>query len=114
MTEKADRRTILKTGVVAGGAAAAGIGGYLALSTRSTADAELCFLTATELARRIREKDVSAREVVEAHLQQIQRVNPRVNAVVTLAADRARAAALAADEATARGQPLGPLHGLPV
>src|SRR5207249_3800249 len=114
MTEKASRRTVLKTGVAAGGAAAAGIGGYLALSTRRHADTELCFLTATELARRIREKAISVREVVEAHLRQIELVNSRVNAVVTLSADQARAAAREADEATARGRTLGPLHGLPV
>ena len=44
---------------------------------------ELCFLTATELARRIRASEVSVTEVVRAHLTQIERVNPRVNAIVT-------------------------------
>lgn len=79
-----------------------------------TQSSELCFMPATELAARLRRKDVSAREVLEAHLAQIERVNPRVNAVVTLAADRARADAARADEAIARGTPLGPLHGLPI
>jgi amidase len=45
---------------------------------------ELCFLTATELARRIRAKELSAIEVMEAHLTQIERVNPKVNAIVTI------------------------------
>ena len=75
---------------------------------------ELVFMSAVELAARIRRKDVSAREVMQAHLAQIERVNPRVNAIVTLVGDRAIADAARADEAVARGQPLGPLHGLPI
>jgi amidase len=75
---------------------------------------ELCFLEATELARRIRTKDVSCVEVMEAHLSQIERVNPQVNAIVTLLPDRALQGARAADAALARGEPLGPLHGLPI
>src|SRR5712692_9848702 len=63
----------------------------------------------------IRQKKLSAREVMQAHLKQIQRVNPKVNAMVTLVPeDQLMAQALAADEATARGQLKGPLHGLPV
>lgn len=77
-------------------------------------DTELCFLTASELARRIRQKEVSAHEVMAAHLAQIERVNPHVNAIVTLLPDRALARARAADEALARGEPAGPLHGLPI
>ncbi|MFO0340987.1 MAG: amidase [Acidobacteriota bacterium] len=69
---------------------------------------------ATELAESIRRKKISAREVLEAHLRQIERVNPKVNAIVTLAAEQARKAAAAADEAQARGEALKPLHGLPV
>jgi amidase len=75
---------------------------------------DICFMTATEMARRIREKDLSAREVMEAHLAQIERVNPTVNAIVTLVPERAMDGARAADEAQARGRELGPLHGLPV
>lgn len=77
-------------------------------------DTDICFLTATELARRIRVKDLSAREVMEAHLAQIARVNPQVNAVVTLLPERAMELAEQADEALARGGEIGPLHGLPV
>lgn len=75
---------------------------------------ELCFLSARELAARIRCRDLSAREVLEAHLAQVEHVNPKVNAIVTLTAERAMEAAVAADEALARGEPIGVLHGLPV
>jgi amidase len=75
---------------------------------------DLCDLSAVELAARIRSKDVSAREVMTAHLARIERVNPKVNAIVTLVAERAMSDAARADELTARGGPLGVLHGLPV
>ncbi len=75
---------------------------------------ELVFLSAVELAARLRAKDVSAREVMTAHLAQIERVNPRVNAIVTLVAERAMADAARADELIARGGPVGALHGLPI
>ena len=66
------------------------------------------------MARRIRAKDLSAREVVTAHLEQIERVNPRVNAIVTLAAEQALERARDADDSFARGKPAGALHGLPI
>ena len=75
---------------------------------------ELCDLGAVELVARMRRKDVSAREVMAAHLARIERVNPKVNAIVTLVADRAMADAAKADEQAARGGALGVLHGLPV
>jgi len=75
---------------------------------------DLCFLSAVEMAAQIRAGRLSAREVMQAHLARIEAVNPKVNAIVTLHAEQAMAAALAADEAQARGEPLGPLHGLPV
>jgi amidase len=75
---------------------------------------QLCDLSAVELAARIRRREVSAREVMTAHLARIERVNPKVNAIVTLVADRAMADAARADETTAQGGPLGVLHGLPV
>ncbi len=67
------------------------------------------------MAKLIRGGKLSARETLEAHLAQIERVNPKVNAIVTLAsvADQARQSAFEADEAQAKGWPLGPLHGLP-
>jgi len=62
----------------------------------------------------IRRKKLSAREAMTAHLKQIERVNPQVNAIVTLTAEQAMENARKADEAQARGATLGPLHGLPV
>jgi amidase len=78
------------------------------------AASELCFTSAVEMARLIRTKALSAREVLGAHLAQIERVNPKVNAMVTLVAEMAAAAAAQADEMQAHGETLGPLHGLPV
>ncbi len=75
---------------------------------------ELCFLPATELSRLIRDREMSAVEVMQAHLDQIDRVNPTVNAIVTLLPERAMDGAREADEKLARGEPLGPLHGLPI
>lgn len=66
------------------------------------------------MARLIRAKKLSAREVLAAHLKQIELVNPKVNAIVTLAAEMAADAAAQADETQARGEKLGALHGLPV
>jgi amidase len=80
----------------------------------STGAAEICFTTASELARHIRRRELSATEVVEAHLTRTERVNPKVNAVVTLVAEEALRQAAAADDALARGDRTGPLHGLPV
>jgi amidase len=75
---------------------------------------DLCLRPATELAALVRAREVSARELVEAHLERIDRINPELNAIVTLDADGARAAADAADAALTAGEPVGPLHGLPV
>ncbi len=78
------------------------------------ADSSVCFLSAIEMAGLIRAKKLSAREALSAHLKQIERVNPKVNAIVTLVAEMAADAAAKADEAQARGEKLGRLHGLPV
>src|SRR5215831_3496284 len=79
-----------------------------------SSDSSVCFLSAIEMARLIRLKKLSAREALAAHLKQIERVNPKVNAIVTLVAEMAANAALKADEMLARKDKLGPLHGLPV
>jgi amidase len=71
-------------------------------------------MSAVEMTRRIRAKDLAARDAMAAHLNRIAQINPRLNAIVTLDADRAMARAADADERLARGQPPGPLHGLPV
>ncbi len=75
---------------------------------------EICFLPATELAYRIRAKDLSSKEVMGAHLAQIDRVNPNLNAIINLLPEQAMEQASAADETLARGEAVGPLHGLPV
>ncbi|HEY6341269.1 MAG TPA: amidase [Bryobacteraceae bacterium] len=75
---------------------------------------DICFLTAVEMAALIRRKKLSAREAMAAHLKQIERVNPKVNAIVTLTADEAIQNAGKADEAQAHGATLAALHGLPV
>ncbi|GJD50901.1 Acylamidase [Methylobacterium crusticola] len=68
---------------------------------------------ATELAALVRSREVSPVEVVQAHLDRVAAVNPRLNAVVTLAAEQALAAARHAEAAVMAGAGLGPLHGVP-
>jgi amidase len=75
---------------------------------------EICQLSAVELARKIRTKQLSAREVLDAYLRQIERVNPKVNAIVTLAPEQAMERARQADAALTLGETWGPLHGLPI
>ncbi len=75
---------------------------------------DLTFSSASTLAAAIRAKEVSSLEVVDAHLSHIERVNPDLNAVVLVLADQARAAAREADAALARGDALGPFHGVPM
>ena len=72
------------------------------------------FSSLTEIASAIRAGEVSASEMLEAHLARIDEVNPTLNAVVQLCAERAREEASAADAALARGDDLGPLHGVPI
>lgn len=79
-----------------------------------TSVAELWQLTATELAARIQGREVSALEVMEAHLARIEAVNPSVNAIVTLDADAALRAAAEADRRLASGAADGLLHGMPI
>jgi amidase len=76
--------------------------------------ADLCFMSARELVSLIRARKVSAREVMTAFLEQINRVNPKINAIVAkLDDDRCLALADDADRRAARGEKLGALHGLP-
>ena len=75
---------------------------------------ELWRRSAGDLARMIAGRETTSAEVVEAHLQRIEAVNPKLNAIVRLLADEARAGARAADAAVAAGAALGPLHGVPI
>ena len=86
----------------------------LQLTKRCMVDVSLTRRSARELARLIRSGDVSPVEVLDAHLAVIERINPKLNAIVTLAAEQARDAARAAEAAVVNGEPLGALHGLPV
>jgi amidase len=78
------------------------------------ADITLTRKSARELAKLIRQRAVSPVEVIDAHLAVIEALNPKLNAIVTLAADQARDAARRAETAVMNDEPLGPLHGLPV
>jgi amidase len=78
------------------------------------AGAELWQLGACELAALVARREVSVREVVTAHLERIEAVNPAVNAVTTELADQALGAAADRDRELEQGAPLGPLHGVPV
>jgi fatty acid amide hydrolase len=77
-------------------------------------DSALTTLSARALAERIAGGEVTAAEAVEAHIARIEAVNGRINAVVVTRFDEARAEARAADDRRARGEPLGPLHGVPI
>lgn len=78
------------------------------------ADATLTRKTARELAALIKTRAVSPVEVLDAHLAAIERLNPKLNAIVTLAADQARDGARAAEQAVMRGDAVGAMHGLPI
>jgi amidase len=75
---------------------------------------ELCWWSARDLARAIQHRELSGLELVEHFIARIERHNPALNAVVTLDAEGARAAAKEADDASARGAHTGPLHGVPM
>jgi len=109
--ESYDRREFMKA---AGTSALLGAVAAPSLKAAAATADELCFSSAVELARLIRTKQASAREVMAAHLRQIERFNPRLNAIVAkLDDDQCLALADAADRRTASGEPLPPLHGLP-
>ena len=77
-------------------------------------DAELHYLSISEAAARIRRRELSPVELVEAHLRRIESTNGRLNSFLTVTADQARNAARDAEQAVLRGESLGPLHGIPI
>ena len=79
-----------------------------------TTTTDLCYLTLHEVAGRIRAKDVSPVEVTESVLERIDRLNPTLNAYITVMADEALVAARAAEAEIASGRYKGPLHGVPI
>src|SRR5919201_1708161 len=76
-------------------------------------DTDLCYLGIHDLAGKIRRREVSPIDVVEAHLRRIESVNPKLSAFFTVTADRARADARHAEAEIAGGNWRGPLHGIP-
>ena len=77
-------------------------------------DETLCGLSALEMRDLLLAGELSARELLSAHLLQIEKLNPELNAIVTLVPERAEELAALADQAFAEGRTLGVLHGLPV
>jgi len=108
---KTDRRGFLQA---AGVTVAMGAAAETAPPATPGPSSDLCFTSGRELARLVRARKFSAREVMKAHLARIARVNPRVNAIVAkLDDDRCLALADEADRQLAKGERVGPLHGLP-
>ncbi len=79
-----------------------------------TTATDLCYLTLHELATRIRSKEVSPVEATETLLERIERLNPKLNAYITVMTDQALAEARAAADEIASGRYRGPLHGVPI
>jgi amidase len=115
MSDKIARRDFLGSVALVGAAAAVG---QTFTATQASAAAEttnpIITSSASELAAAIRSKKLTSKEIVEAHLERIAAVNPKLNAVVQLTADTARKEAEEADAALARGEIKGPLHGVPM
>jgi len=115
MDSKMGRRDFLGTVALAGAVAAAGRSSLVGSAKAATeAGADITSKSASELASAIRSKQLSSKAIVEAHLERIAEVNPKLNAIVQLTADSARKEADEADAALARGEIKGPLHGVPM
>ena len=74
----------------------------------------IAFESAVQLAARIRNKEISSRELTELYIERIEKYDDQINAVVVRTFSEARAAADAADAALARGESFGSLHGVPI
>src|SRR6201985_793775 len=115
MDSKMGRRDFLGTVALAGAVAAAARSSFVGTAkAASEAGGDIVLKSASQLATAIRSKELSSRAIVEAHLERIAVVNPKLNAIVQLTADSARKEADEADAALARGEIKGPLHGVPV
>jgi len=105
------RRDLLGTGIVAG--AAFSLPAFTRTAAAATDDKELISKSVGEIAQMIRERQVTATQVVQACYERIDVVNPKINAVVTQCRERAFHEAAEADAMTAAGKSKGPLHGVP-
>src|ERR1700761_6258231 len=114
MSDTLGRRDFLGTAAAAGVAVVAGRTLIDRAEAATGAESDITSKSASELANAIRSKQLSSKSIVEAHLERIAKVNPKLNAVVQLTADSARKEADEADAALARGEIKGPLHGVPV
>jgi amidase len=115
MDDKIGRRDFIGTIALAGAVASAVRTSLIGpAEAASEASGEIISQSASQLASAIRSKRLSSKEIVEAHLERIAKVNPKLNAVVQLTADSARKEADEADAALARGEVKGPLHGVPI
>ncbi len=85
-----------------------------ASQTSATPVSALTRLSAVKMAAMIRDREVSVAELVDAHYREIRRVNPSLNAFVSIDEERGRRQAALADDAIAANVPLGPLHGVPI
>jgi len=114
MSDDWGRRDFLSSAAAAGVVAAAGRTPLIEVAEAAPAGDDITSKSATELASAIRSKRLSSKSIVDAHLDQIAKVNPKLNAIVQLTADSARREADEADAALARGEVRGALHGVPV
>jgi len=114
MSDDWGRRDFLSSAAAAGVVAAAGRTALIEVAEAAPAGDDIASKSATELASAIRSKRLSSKSIVDAHLDQIAKVNPKLNAIVQLTADSARREADEADAALARGEIRGALHGVPV
>jgi len=89
-------------------------GAKAAYATSTDSNDEIIFMSATKMAQMIREKKISATEAVQAFIKRQEHVNNRLNAVVMNCYERALDEAKAADEALAKGESKGALHGVPM
>src|SRR5436305_14311542 len=114
MSDDMGRREFLGAVALAGAAAAAMQTSLIDPAQAATTPSEgITSASASELAEAIRSKKLSSKAIVEAHLDRIAAVNPKLNAIVQLTAESARKEADEADAALARGEIKGPLHGVP-
>ena len=115
MDNKMGRRDFLGTIAMAGAVATAGRTSLIgSAEAASEVSGDITAKSASELADAIRSKKLSSKAIVEAHLERIAKVNPKLNAIVQLTAEAARKEADEADAALARGEIKGPLHGVPI